>query len=136
MFIADPTKPPNDVFMYTLRPTRPAMLREGSTDAEKALAGQHWMYSIDLLKKGVIFFAGRTMVTTDESFAICVIRAKSEAEARAIAENDPRSARRPLSLSALPVSADAHLESVILSAAKDLKSRRRLLEILRRRSLP
>ena len=89
MFIADPTKPPNDVFMYTLHPTRPAMLREGSTDAEKALAGQHWMYSIDLLKKGTIFFAGRTMVTTDESFAICVIRAKSEAEARAIAENDP-----------------------------------------------
>jgi uncharacterized protein YciI len=75
--------------MYTLHPTRPSMLTEGSTDAEKALAGQHWAYSIELLKKGMVIFGGRTMVTTDDSFAIVVIRAKSEADARSIAEADP-----------------------------------------------
>lgn len=89
MFVADPSKPPSDVFMYTLYPARPAMLREGATDAEKALAAQHWMYSIDLLKKGVVMFGGRTMVNTDDSFAIMVFRAKSADEARAIMEGDP-----------------------------------------------
>ncbi len=89
MFVADPTKPPTDVFMYTLHPTRPAMLREGSTDAEKALAGQHWMYSIDLLKKGIVMFGGRTITTDDDTFAIMVFRAKSIDEARAIMEGDP-----------------------------------------------
>jgi uncharacterized protein YciI len=65
------------------------MLTEGATDAEKALAAQHWMYSVDLLKKGAIIFAGRTLDTTAESFAAVVIRANSEAEARKIAESDP-----------------------------------------------
>ena len=57
MYIADPQQPPTDVFMYMLTPTRPAMLTEGATPEERAAAGRHWMYSIDLLKKGIIFFA-------------------------------------------------------------------------------
>jgi uncharacterized protein YciI len=65
------------------------MLTEGATDAEKALAAQHWMYSVDLLKKGIIIFAGRTLDTTADSFASVVIRANSETEARKIAESDP-----------------------------------------------
>ena len=89
MFIADPSKPPNDIFMYTLHPTRVDMLTKGSTDAEKALAGQHWMHSIDLLKKGVIIYAGRTMDTTAESHATVVFRAKSKDEAKSIMESDP-----------------------------------------------
>jgi uncharacterized protein YciI len=89
MFIADPTKRPTDCFMYALHPARPAMLTEGSTDAEKAMAAQHWAHSIELLRKGVIIFAGRTMTTTPDSFAQVVIRAKSEADARAIMNSDP-----------------------------------------------
>ncbi|HEX9491977.1 MAG TPA: YciI family protein [Thermoanaerobaculia bacterium] len=89
MFIADPSKPLADVFMYTLHPTRLDMLTKGSTDAEKALAAQHWMHSIELLKKGVIMFAGRTVDTTAESHATVVFRAKSEEEARTIMNGDP-----------------------------------------------
>jgi len=89
MFVADPAKPPSDVFMYTLQPARPAMLREGSSEAEKALAAQHWLYSIDLLKKGLVIFGGRTMTTSDDTFAVTVFRAKSADEARAIMEGDP-----------------------------------------------
>ena len=89
MFIADPSRKPTDIFLYTLHPTRPAMLTAGATDAEKAMAGQHWAHSIELLKKGVIIFAGRTMNTTPDSFASCVIRAKSEDEARAVMNGDP-----------------------------------------------
>lgn len=58
-------------------------------DAERALAAQHRMYSVDLLKKGVILFAGRTLDTTADSFAAVVMRANFEAEARKIAESDP-----------------------------------------------
>jgi uncharacterized protein len=89
MYIADLSKPPTDVFMYTLHPSRPAMLTQGATDAERALAGQHWAYSIELLKKGIVIFAGRTAVTTGDAFAIAVIRANSENEARAVMEGDP-----------------------------------------------
>jgi uncharacterized protein len=89
MHVADPLRIPSNIYLYTLRPTRPAMLTAGPTDAEKALAAQHWAYSQDLLAKNIIIFAGRTLDTTAESFAICVIRTKSEEEARAIIEGDP-----------------------------------------------
>lgn len=89
MKIAIPTKPPNNVFAYTLVATRPAMLTEGATDEEKAVAARHWKYSIELLKSGTIVFGGRTMITTPESFAICVIRAETADAARAIMNADP-----------------------------------------------
>ena len=84
MFVANPLEIPDDVFMYTLHPKRLEMLTEGPTDAEKALAGAHWAYSQELLAKKVIIFGGRTVDRTQESFAICVIRAGSEEQARAI----------------------------------------------------
>lgn len=89
MHVAIPHRPPTNVYMYTLEPTRPAMLVEGATDEEKLLAARHWAYSQELLSKGKVIFAGRTMVTTPDSFAICVVRADSEDEARAMMESDP-----------------------------------------------
>jgi uncharacterized protein YciI len=89
MHIANPLQKPSHVFMYTLHPTRLAMLTEGATDEEKALAARHWAYSQDLLAKNIMVFAGRTLVTTADSLAICVIRTKSEEEARAVMEGDP-----------------------------------------------
>ena len=89
MFVANPTEVPSDIFMYTLHPARPEMLVSGATDAEKALAAAHWVYSQDLLARNVIVFAGRTVDTGPDSFASCVIRASSEADARAFMENDP-----------------------------------------------
>jgi uncharacterized protein YciI len=89
MHIADPQKIPSGVFIYILRPVRLAMLTEGPTDEEQALAGAHWQYSINLLKRGILVFGGRTMVPDNSSFAPVVIRAASVEEARAIMEQDP-----------------------------------------------
>ena len=89
MYVADPSKIPPNVYMYTLHPTRPAMLTEGPTDEEKALAAQHWTYSQELLKKKIIIFGGRTLPTSEEAFAIVVIQVSSEDQARSIMEDDP-----------------------------------------------
>jgi uncharacterized protein YciI len=89
MYIADPRQIPQGIFAYTLHPTRPAMLTEGATREERALAGEHWAYSQELLAQNVIIFGGRTITTSVDSFAICVIRAPSLEAATTIATNDP-----------------------------------------------
>ena len=90
MHIADPRQVPSTVFMYALYPTRLAMLTEGPTEAERAAAAEHWTYSQKLLEDGVIIFGGRTLErTSDGSFAVCVIRAESEQEARRVMDTDP-----------------------------------------------
>ena len=73
MYIAGPRQIPRGIFAYTLHPTRPAMLTEDATPEERALAGEHWGYSQDLLARDVIVFAGRTVSTTADSFALVVI---------------------------------------------------------------
>jgi len=89
MFIANPNEIPTGIFAYTLRPTRLSMLTEGPTQAELEVAAEHWTYSQQLLAQDIIIFAGRTLSPTEDTFAICVIRSGSEAEARAIMEGDP-----------------------------------------------
>jgi uncharacterized protein len=89
MHIADPRQVPQGIFAYTLHPTRLAMLTDGATPEERTLAGEHWAYSQELLRRGVIVFAGRTMSATADSFALVVIRAPSLDAATAIAANDP-----------------------------------------------
>ena len=89
MHIADPRQVPQGIFAYTVHPTRLAMLTEGATPEERAMAGQHWGYSQDLLTRGVIVFAGRTVSPTADSFALVVIRAPSLEAARTIAADDP-----------------------------------------------
>jgi len=84
-----PLPEPTNVYLYTLRPTRIAILTEGPTEAEAAVVGQHWAYTQDLLARGILIFGGRTLVTTDESFAAIVIRAATEQAAREIMESDP-----------------------------------------------
>ena len=89
MQIADPRQVPAGVFLYTLRPRRLAMLTEGATPDEQALAAQHWMYSQSLLTQGTLVFAGRTLSRDESAFAFAVIRAPSLDEARMIADRDP-----------------------------------------------
>jgi uncharacterized protein YciI len=89
MHIADPRQVPATVFLYTLHPARVAMLTEGATPAEQALAAQHWAYSMQLLTEGVIVFAGRTLTRDGDSFASVVIRAASPEAAQSIMEGDP-----------------------------------------------
>lgn len=89
MHIADPRQVPSTIFLYTLRPARLAMLTEGPKPEEQALAGRHWAYSQELLTRGVLVFAGRTLNRDAGSFAFAVVRAPSAEAARAIAEGDP-----------------------------------------------
>jgi uncharacterized protein YciI len=89
MHIADPRQVPSGVYLYTLHPTRLAMLTDGATPDEQMIAARHWIYSQELLKRGVVVFAGRTLTRDESSFATCVIRAESEMAARKIMEDDP-----------------------------------------------
>jgi len=89
MRIANPLQIPSGIYLYTLHPTRLAMLTDGATPEEQMTAARHWAYSQDLLKRGIIVFAGRTLTRDAASFASCVIRAESEAAARKIMGDDP-----------------------------------------------
>lgn len=89
MHVADPRQVPAGLFLYTLRPRRLAMLTEGATPEEQAIAARHWMYSQDLLSRGAVIFGGRTLNRDQGSFAFVVIRAASLDAAREIAERDP-----------------------------------------------
>jgi len=89
MHIADPRQVPSGLFLYTLRPIRLAMLTDGATPDEQALAAQHWAYSQQLLAQGTLVFAGRTLNRDPTTFAFAVIRAPSPDVARALAEQDP-----------------------------------------------
>ena len=89
MYVANPLEKSSNVYMYTLHPTRVAMLKGGPTNEEKDLAAEHWAYSQGLLANKILIFAGRTLATDEDSFAIMVIQTKSEEEARAIMEGDP-----------------------------------------------
>ena len=89
MFIADHRQIPIGLFLYTLRPRRLAMLTDGATPEEQALAAQHWMYSQSLLTQGTLVFAGRTLNRDPSTFAFAVVRAASLDAARVIADGDP-----------------------------------------------
>jgi uncharacterized protein YciI len=89
MYIADPRQVPTGLFLYVLRPRRLAMLTEGATPEEQALAARHWVYSQELLTQGTLVFAGRTLNRDPSTFAFAIVRAPSLDAARAIAERDP-----------------------------------------------
>ncbi len=77
------------IYMYTLQPLRVAIMTEGPTEMEAAVVARHWAYVQDLFTKGMIVFAGRTLVTDEGSFASVVFRADSEGQARDIMNGDP-----------------------------------------------
>ena len=76
-------------YLYKLQPARLAMLSDGPTQAEAAITAEHFAYLEALVEQGTVVLAGRTLNTDASSFGICILRADSEAEARAIMENDP-----------------------------------------------
>ncbi len=89
MHIANPQQTTQGIFAYTLHPTRLAMLTEGATPEERALAAAHWAYSQRLLTDGLLVFGGRTLVATVDSFALVVVRAPSLEAAQAMVAADP-----------------------------------------------
>ena len=76
-------------FMYVLRPARREMLREGLTERERGVVGEHFRYLRGLCDRGVVVLAGRTITEDERVFGVCVLRAESEGEARGIMLADP-----------------------------------------------
>jgi uncharacterized protein len=76
-------------FLYKLQLVRGDMLRTGPTDAEKAVAAEHFAYLQKLNTQGVIILVGRTLNTDDTTMGLAVFRAESEDAARQIMNNDP-----------------------------------------------
>jgi len=76
-------------FLYRIKPVRVAMLAEGPTDLEVSIIGEHFTYLSKLVDNGVVFMAGRTLNTDDNSFGIVVFVSSSESEARALMNGDP-----------------------------------------------
>jgi len=65
------------------------MLKTGATQEEKRIVGEHFSYIQELVGKGVLVIAGRTLNTDNSSFGIVVFRASSDEEARGIMLEDP-----------------------------------------------
>jgi uncharacterized protein YciI len=82
--MTDPTH-----WTYAIRPTRPAMLAEGPTEAEAAVVAAHFDYLERLMGQGVVILAGRTQTTDADSFGIIIFKAAGEAEARSVVDGDP-----------------------------------------------
>lgn len=76
-------------FIYTLRLQRPAILAEGPTDAEAAVLQQHAGYLANLARQGDVLLAGRTQVSTPETFGIVILNTSDQTAAEAMMRNDP-----------------------------------------------
>lgn len=87
--IAAPAQAETQEYLYLLKAARPAMLAEGLTPAEEAIAGQHAAYLEELSRKGAVILYGRTQNSDESAFGIVVFRAASREEAEAIMAGDP-----------------------------------------------
>ena len=76
-------------YLYKIQPVRPEMLTEGSTEIEERIISEHFAYLKDLMGKGVLILAGRTLNNDYSSFGITIINAESDEEARRIMHDDP-----------------------------------------------
>jgi uncharacterized protein YciI len=76
-------------FLYRIQATRPAMLTDGPTPAEREVTAAHVAYLQELAATGVVRLFGRTQTTDPSTFGIVIFRAGSPAEAQRIMENDP-----------------------------------------------
>jgi uncharacterized protein YciI len=76
-------------FIYTIKPTRLAMLSEGATAAEETVLSQHFNYLQELTNQGTVLMAARTLTTGPETFGIVIFYAQDDAEAQVIMDADP-----------------------------------------------
>jgi uncharacterized protein YciI len=99
-------------FLYTIKPIRAALLSEEPTDNEAATIKEHFDYLQSLATRGVVILAGRTLNTDQSSFGIVILRARDEATAQAIMEDDPAVKQRIMQATLYPyrVALGGHLE--------------------------
>lgn len=76
-------------FIYRIMPTRLEMLTDGPTERESEITSQHFAYLKDLVEKGVVILAGRTLSADEKTFGITILNAENEEIARKIMEDDP-----------------------------------------------
>ena len=87
--MTNPFLSPPSAWMYTLKPTRPAVKTEGPTPEEAAIVAKHWAHVQQLHAAGRLILAGRTLDLGDEGFATIIFRAQSAEKARETMETDP-----------------------------------------------
>jgi len=76
-------------YLYTIKPTRMAMLTGGPTAAEESALSQHFSHLQELTEKGIVIMAGRTQTADPDTFGIVILKAGSEADAQSIMQSDP-----------------------------------------------
>lgn len=87
--MSSPFLEPTQVYMYTLRPRRLEIMTDGPTPQEAGVVARHWEHLLTLMQSGKLIFAGRTLLTTAESFASVVFRAETDREAESVMNADP-----------------------------------------------
>lgn len=73
-------------YIYFIQPAR-TTFHEDSTEAERALVGQHFAYLVERHQQGKLILAGRCQDAKGPG--VVIIEAQDEASARAFMENDP-----------------------------------------------
>ena len=76
-------------FLYTIKPTRLAMLTEGPTVEEEAALSQHFSHLQKLTERGIVIMAGRTQTAGADTFGIVILEAGSDEAAQRIMHSDP-----------------------------------------------
>lgn len=65
------------------------MLRDGHTEEEMRISGEHFEYLKDLMDEGILILAGRTLNTDYSSFGIAIFEARDDEHMRELTANDP-----------------------------------------------
>lgn len=89
-------------YFYKIQPVRPEMLSEGFTEWEGQIMSEHFLYLKDKIEKDIFVLAGPILLTDYSNFGLGILRAKSEAEAWELGENDPAVINRVMRLDILP----------------------------------
>ena len=76
-------------FISILKPTRIGMLTSGPTDLEEKAVSAHFDYLEELVEKGVVLLAGRTLTEDEKTFGIVIFLAEDMDDAIRVTENDP-----------------------------------------------
>ena len=78
-----------NTYLYRIQPARIEMLKDGSTEEEDRIIGEHFKYLSRLHDRGVVWMAGRTLTTDLSSFGIVIIQVEDEASADKLMKADP-----------------------------------------------
>jgi len=76
-------------YLYKICPVRVGMLTDGPTPEEENAIAAHFGYLEQLIERGILILAGRTLNKDDQSFGLIIFKAAGEDAARKIMSADP-----------------------------------------------